>query len=66
MDKFKLIVIRGKLEAIERGLTSGLFSPTEAIEEAQQLLTDYPDMPEEEKARINVFLGAGNGNILAN
>lgn len=52
MDKHRLAVLRGKLNSAEVGLEVRMFTTLHVRLIVEDLLEEYPDMPEEERERV--------------
>jgi hypothetical protein len=59
MDQTLFKVLRGKIDAIERGFALDIYSAADVRDEAQEILNDHPDLPKEERARLDALLAAG-------
>jgi hypothetical protein len=60
MDKFRLTVLRGHLQALETGFAVQMYDANEVREAAESLADNYPDMPDEERARVDTLKLAGH------
>jgi hypothetical protein len=52
VDKHRLAVLRGKLKSAEVGLEVRMFTVLHVRLMVEDLLEEYPDMPEEELERV--------------
>lgn len=66
MDRTQLVILRGKLLALESLFSSGAYNAAEVRQEAQALKELYPDMEGEELQRANVLLKAINSSSKPN
>ncbi len=55
-EHIHMIIVRGKLNALEAGLMTGLMLPGYVREEAAATLQLYPNLPEETKKRLTALL----------
>lgn len=61
MNRVELTVLRGKILGLENMFMAGALEAADAREEAAELLKT-PDIPPEEKARLEVLAKAGLGD----
>jgi hypothetical protein len=59
MDTITLTVITGKIIALETGLLSGLLFPEYIRIEAQGIIREHEDLPDDLRERIKPLLTAG-------
>lgn len=52
MDKHRLVELRGKLRVAEIGFETHMFRAIHIREIVDNLLEDYPEMPDEERERV--------------
>jgi hypothetical protein len=67
MDKHRLAVLRGRLQTAETGFEVRMFNALYVREIVTGILEDYPDMPDEERDRVeNLKLAASEtrGRVL--
>jgi hypothetical protein len=62
MDKTTLTIVRGKLTALETGLAVGVYEPEEVRDEAAAIEQLYSEMPDAERARLDILKMAGIGD----
>lgn len=55
MNSAQLTVLRGSLLAYEQGILVGLYGLADLADAVARWERIYPDMPDEERARVNVL-----------
>lgn len=59
MEETLLVVLRGKITALEKGYEVGIYDAAEVKEEAQTLLEKYKDIPKPERDRLEALKLSG-------
>ncbi len=60
MDKHRLAALREKLKVAEIGFKTRLFQPIHMREIVAEMLDEFPDMPDEERERVENLQLAGS------